>query len=116
MSQSDIFAVTKTADATVFAGRARVRQIQVHTSGSGSPAVVLKDGGSGGTTLLSLTFTTSNVGTWTGNYSDPPSQATSNSYWSTGIGMGGIHNQNNGNNGTHNGGNGRVVLVYVAPL
>ena len=61
MSQSDIFAVTKTADATVFAGRARVRQIQVHTSGSGSPAVVLKDGGSGGTTLLSLTFTTSNV-------------------------------------------------------
>ena len=61
MSQSDIFAVTKTADATVFAGRARVRQIQVHTSGSGSPAVVLKDGGSGGTTLLSLTFTTSIV-------------------------------------------------------
>jgi len=61
MSQSDIFAVTKTADATVFAGRARVRQIQVHTSGSGSPAVVLKDGGSSGTTLLSLTFTTSNV-------------------------------------------------------
>ena len=61
MSQSDIFAVTKTADATVFAGRAWVRQIQVHTSGSGSPAVVLKDGRSGGTTLLSLTFTTSNV-------------------------------------------------------
>ena len=61
MSQSDIFAVTRTSDGVVYAGRARVRQIQVHTSGSGSPAIVLKNGGSSGTTLLSLTFTTSNV-------------------------------------------------------
>ena len=42
MSRSDVFAVTKTADATVYAGRARVRQIQVVTAGSGSPQVVLK--------------------------------------------------------------------------
>jgi|TARA_B100001093_G_C26673617_1_gene947274 hypothetical protein len=58
MSTSDVFAVTKTADATVFNGRARVRQIQVVTAGSGSPQVVLKDGGSGGTTMLDLAFGT----------------------------------------------------------
>ena len=45
MSRSDIFSVTRTADGTVFASRARVRQIQVKTAGSGSPQVVLKDGG-----------------------------------------------------------------------
>ena len=38
MSSSDVFAVTKTADATVYSGRARVRQVQVKTAGSGSPA------------------------------------------------------------------------------
>jgi|TARA_R100001086_G_scaffold173246_2_gene94860 hypothetical protein len=58
MAMSDVFAVTKTADATVFNGRARVRQIQVVTAGSGSPQVVLKDGGSGGTTMLDLAFGT----------------------------------------------------------
>jgi len=58
MGMSDVFAVTKTADATVFNGRARVRQIQVVTAGSGSPQVVLKDGGSGGTTMLDLAFGT----------------------------------------------------------
>jgi hypothetical protein len=35
-----------------------VRQIQVVTAGSGSPQVVLKDGGSGGTTMLDLAFGT----------------------------------------------------------
>jgi|TARA_R100001460_G_scaffold97996_1_gene140711 hypothetical protein len=58
MSQSDIFAVTKTADGSVFGSRARVRQVQVHTAGSGSPAITLKDGGSGGTTRLTMTLTT----------------------------------------------------------
>ena len=58
MAMSDVFAVTKTADATVFDGRARVRQIQVVTAGSGSPKVVRKDGGSGGTTLLDVAFGT----------------------------------------------------------
>lgn len=61
MSRSDVFAVTKTADATVYAGRARVRQIQVVTASSGSPQVVLKDGGSGGTTLLDVSFGTSST-------------------------------------------------------
>ena len=58
MAMSVVFAVTKTADATVFDGRARVRQIQAVTAGSGSPQVVLKDGGSGGTTMLDLAFGT----------------------------------------------------------
>ena len=58
MAMADVFAVTKTADATVFNGRARVRQIQVVTAGSGSPQVVLKDGGSGGPTMLDLAFGT----------------------------------------------------------
>ena len=50
MALSDVIAVTRTSDGTIFGGRARVKQLVVHTSGSGSPAVVLKDGGSGGTT------------------------------------------------------------------
>jgi len=58
MSSSDVFTVTKSADATVYAGRARVRQIQVLTAGSGSPQIVLKDGGASGTTLLDMKFGT----------------------------------------------------------
>jgi hypothetical protein len=61
MSQSDVFAVTNTADGTVYAGRARVRQIQVKTDTTGSPQIVLKDGGSGGTTLLDLSFGTTDT-------------------------------------------------------
>ena len=61
MAMSDVFAVTKTADATVFDGRARVRQIQVKTAGSGSPQIVLKDGGSSGTTKLDVSFGTSDT-------------------------------------------------------
>lgn len=61
MATSDIFAVTRTADGTVYGARARVRQVVVHTSGSGSPAIVLKDGGTGGATRLSMTFITSDV-------------------------------------------------------
>ena len=58
MGMSDVFAVTKTADATVYGGRVRVRQVQVKTAGSGSPQIVLKDGGASGTTLLDLSFGT----------------------------------------------------------
>ena len=61
MSQSDVFAVTKAADATVFAGRARVRQIQVKTATSGSQQIVLKDGGTSGTALLDLSFGTTDT-------------------------------------------------------
>jgi len=58
MALSDVRAITLTADGTVNAGRARVRQIQVKTSGSGNPQVILKDGGASGTTLLDLAFGT----------------------------------------------------------
>jgi len=58
MGMSDVFAVTKAADATVYGSRARVRQIQVLTAGSGSPQIVLKDGGASGTTLLDMKFGT----------------------------------------------------------
>lgn len=61
MPMSDIFAVTRTSDGSVYGARARVRQVVVHTSGSGSPAIVLKNGGAGGTVLLSVTFSTSDV-------------------------------------------------------
>ena len=61
MAMSDVFAVTKTADATVYAGRARVRQIQVKTAGSGSPQIVLKGWWSSGTTLLDVAFGTSEI-------------------------------------------------------
>tara|TARA_R100000482_G_scaffold23196_1_gene6810 strand:- start:56 stop:334 length:279 start_codon:yes stop_codon:yes gene_type:complete len=61
MAMSDVIAVTRTADGAFVSGRARVKQLVVHTSSSGSPAVVLKDGGSSGTTKLSLTYTTGDV-------------------------------------------------------
>ena len=61
MAMSDVFAVPKTAAATVFTGRIRVRQIQVKTAGSGSPQIVLKDGGSSGTTKLDVSFGTSDT-------------------------------------------------------
>lgn len=56
MAISDVRAVTLTADGTVNAGRARVRQIQVKTAGTGSPQIILKDGGASGTTLIDLAF------------------------------------------------------------
>ena len=56
MAISDVKAVTLTADGTVNAGRARVRQIQVKTAGTGSPQIILKDGGASGTTLIDLAF------------------------------------------------------------
>jgi hypothetical protein len=61
MSMSDVFAVTRTNDGSIYGQRTRVRQVVATTSGSGSPAIVLKDGGSGGTTRLSMAFTASSV-------------------------------------------------------
>ena len=86
--------------------------------GGGDPNGGSAGGGSGytGGSSSGGAFSTSNVGTWTGNYSDPPSQATSNSYYSSGISKGGLQNADNGGNGNKNGGHGKVVLVYVAPL
>ena len=61
MSSSDVFAVRKNATGSiVFQGPARLRQVEVFTSSSGSPRLTLTDG-NGGATLLDLDFTTSDT-------------------------------------------------------
>jgi hypothetical protein len=56
---SDVKAVTKAGDQTVVlgVGRARIRQIQIVTTNSGTGSVVVKDG-AGGTTVLTMTLPT----------------------------------------------------------
>lgn len=61
MSQSDVIAVTRTTDGSIYGQRTRVRQIVATTSSSGAPAIVVKDGGSSGTVRLSMAFKTSDV-------------------------------------------------------
>ena len=51
---SDVKATYLTASGDVFAGRSRIKAI--HYQAGTSPTVVLKNGGSGGTTLLTMTF------------------------------------------------------------
>ena len=61
MSSSDVFAVRKNATGSIaFQGPARLRQVEVFTSTSGSPRLTLTDG-NGGATLLDLDFTTSDT-------------------------------------------------------
>jgi len=61
MSSSDVFAVRKNATGFVSSGiPARVRQVEVFTSSSGTPRLTLTDG-SGGATLLDLDFTNSDT-------------------------------------------------------
>ena len=60
-------------------------------------------------------YPVSNANGYSGSYDIPPSAATNSQYWSTGISMGGIYNVNNGGNGNHTGGHGRIVLNYFAP-
>ena len=61
MSRSDVIAVTRTTDGSIYGQRARVRQIVATTSSSGSPAILVKDGGASGTTRLSMAFIVSDV-------------------------------------------------------
>lgn len=72
-------------------------------------------GGGSGYTGGSGSYTTSNVGTHNGNQGAVSSQATNSGYLTSGISLGGVHNQNVGGNGSHAGGNGKVVLYYLAP-
>jgi len=58
MAGNDVKSATATADGVLFAGRARLRHVLVKTSSTGSPQVVLKNGSSGGTTLLTMDFVT----------------------------------------------------------
>lgn len=59
MAGSDLKSATATADGVLFAGRARLRHVLVKTSSTGTPQVVLKNGSSGGTTLVTMDFVTS---------------------------------------------------------
>ena len=61
MSQSDVIAVTRTTDGSIYGQRARVRQIVATTSSSGSPAILVKDGGASAATRLSMAFIVSDV-------------------------------------------------------
>jgi hypothetical protein len=61
MSSSDVFAVRKNATGFVADGTpARLRQVEVFTSSTGTPRLTFTDG-SGGATLLDLDFTTSDT-------------------------------------------------------
>tara|TARA_R100001509_G_C4729861_1_gene169472 strand:+ start:220 stop:492 length:273 start_codon:yes stop_codon:yes gene_type:complete len=55
---ASITAKTVTSTGTLLGGRARLKAFYVKTAGSGSPAVVFKNG-SGGATQLSMVFHTS---------------------------------------------------------
>lgn len=54
-----IVAKTATATGSLLGGRTRLKSFVVKTATSGSPAVVFKNGGASGTTLLSMAFLTS---------------------------------------------------------
>ena len=61
MSSSDVFAIRKNGTGAIsFTGPARLRQLEVFSSSSGSPRITLTDG-DGGATLLDLDFTTSDT-------------------------------------------------------
>lgn len=59
MAGNDVKSATATADGTMVNGRARLRHVLVKTSSTGTPQVIFKDGGSGGTTLLTMDFVVS---------------------------------------------------------
>ena len=54
-----IVAKTATATGTLLGGRSRLKSLIVKTATSGSPKVVVRDGGASGTVLLTIEFTTS---------------------------------------------------------
>ena len=61
MSSSDVFAIRKNSTGVLtFAGPARLRQVEVFTSSSGTPRLTLTDG-NGGAVLLDLDFTNSDT-------------------------------------------------------
>lgn len=79
--------------------------------GGGDPNGGNGGGGSGYIGGHSNYAVTNGVG-YSGNWSEPASEATNSPYYATGISKGGIFNVNNGGNGIHSGGHGRVVLRY----
>ena len=59
-TSSDVFAVRKNSTGVVFQGPARLRQVEINTSASGTPRLTLTDGNNG-TTLLDLDLTNSDT-------------------------------------------------------
>ena len=52
--QTDVKSATATEDGTLVASRARIKAMTVTCSSAGVGSVVLKDGGSGGATLVTI--------------------------------------------------------------
>lgn len=59
MSTGPITAQKRTTTGELLGGRTRLKGFIVKTAGSGSPQLVFKNGGSSGTTLLDVVFSTS---------------------------------------------------------
>jgi hypothetical protein len=55
--QTDVKAVTLTADGYVYQGRTRIKGMVITTSIAGVGSISIKDGGSGGTSKLLITAT-----------------------------------------------------------
>lgn len=52
--QTDVKSATRTTDGTLVASRARIKAMTITCASGGAGTVVLKDGGSGGTTKLTI--------------------------------------------------------------
>ena len=59
-TSSDVFAIRKNATGAVFEGPARLRQVEINTSASGTPRLTFTDG-NGGAVLLDLDLTNSDT-------------------------------------------------------
>ncbi len=59
-TSSDVFTVRKNATGVVFEGPARLRQVEINTSASGTPRLTFTDG-NGGAVLLDLDLTNSDT-------------------------------------------------------
>jgi len=55
---SDIKAINRTTTGSLVIGRARIRGIHVLAAATGNPQLVIRDGGSGGATILDVKFST----------------------------------------------------------
>lgn len=77
--RSDGKSTTLTADGNVFAGPARIASIYYVASGTAG-SVVIKDGGSGGSTVLNLATPASATATQFIDFSDNPIRCSTSAY------------------------------------
>lgn len=85
--------------------------------GAGGGGVPNGGCGGGGSSFIGghSNYVVSNATAYQGNYNVPNSNATSSTYYTSGISQGGVYNSNNGGNGNSIGGHGKIVFVYLAP-